>query len=114
MTSTFIKTALVAATLAGSASMAFAMSDHIFLDTYQSTKTFIVVDSIATTSDGVIEVRALNNGEMGHLLASYPLKKGNYPEFKIEFRMPTVTDVSVQLINNNDILLDTEIVRITD
>ena len=114
MTPTFFKSALVAVALMGSATMASAMSDHIYLDTYQKTNSFIVINSIATTSDGVIEVRALNNGEPGRLLASYPLKKGTYPEFKIEFVVPTVTDVAVQLINNNDILLDTEIVQIDD
>lgn len=87
-----VKTLTAAAVLIAAGSSAFA-SDHIFADYTQDLKSFVELDLVRASSDGVVEVYEDTANGQGKLLGSTPVHAGANNDVRISFNTITTHDV---------------------
>ena len=106
MTPTLIKSALAAVILAGSATLATAAVDNIFVDGSQKNGGYIDIDLVRTTVDGFIEIRELNGGEPGRLLATESVHAGANDNMRVGLSQRPHQEVVLMLFSADNQLLD--------
>ena len=111
MTKKYLKTALVALAVSAVATAAFA--DHIFVDHTQDSNSYIDVALVSVDTDGYLEAREMIAGEPGRLLDTIQLYAGANDNLRFRHgEFPN--DVMLMLYSSDNMLLDTERVKIVD
>lgn len=106
MTPKLIKSALAAVILASSATLATAAVDNIFVDGSQHNRGYIDIDLVRTTVDGFIEIREVDGGEPGRLLATRAVHAGANDNMRVGLSQPPHEEVVLMLFGADNQLLD--------
>lgn len=94
-----VKTLAAAAVLIAAGTSSFA-SDHIFADNSQDLKSFVELDLVRASSDGVVEVYENTANGQGKLLGSQAVHAGANQDVRISFNTITNQDVIAVLSTN--------------
>ena len=100
-----VKTLAAAALVIAAGSSAFA-ADHIFADSSQKLNSYVELELVSATSDGVVDVYELTADGQGKLLGSAPVHAGANSDVRISFKTITNQDV-IAVLSTNGVVSDT-------
>jgi hypothetical protein len=98
-----VKTLAAAAVLIAAGSSAFA-SDHIFADRSQDLNSYVELDLVRASSDGVVDIYELTADGQGKLLGSQAVHAGANQDVKVSFDTITTQDVVAVLTTNGSVV----------
>ncbi|MBU2936962.1 MULTISPECIES: hypothetical protein [Pacificibacter] len=102
MFNTSVKTLAAAAVLIAAGSSAFA-SDHIFADRSQDLTSFVELDLVRASTDGVVDIYELTADGQGKLLGSQAVHAGANQDVRVSFNTITNQDVIAVLTTNGSV-----------
>lgn len=109
MFTTSVKTLAATAVLIAAGSSAFA-SDHIFADHSQDLNSYVELDLVRASSDGVVEVYELTANGQGKLLGAKAVHAGANNDVRVSFKTISNQDVIAVLSTNGTVSATQDIV----
>lgn len=107
-----VKTLAATAVLVAAGTSAFA-ADYIFADSSQKLNSYVNLELVRASTDGVVNVYELTADGQGQLLGSAPVHAGANQDVRISFNTLTNQDV-IAVLTTNGTVSATEAVSIDD